>query len=229
LDFLEEDALDDVVKEVSETPEIEEVEEELELNLDFLEEDALDDVVNEVSETPEIEEVSSLVEVEEELELDLDFLEHTEDEPGVLESTDDVEEELELDLDFLSEEPQREEEQEKREEELIDLSLLSQEPQMIEESSVSTSSDKEGLRLVLQSHSEEIQPTLRNEVIGSFLKENTKSAAIFEIQEDGFFVEETIQEEIRADEAIEIPTETQKNDEPEEELDLDFFEDLFDD
>jgi hypothetical protein len=66
-------------------------------------------------------------------------------------------------------------------------------------------------------------------VISTFLKENTKSAAIFEIQEDDFFTKESVNVETMVEEEIEIPTEVPKNDEPAEDLDLDFFEDLFDD
>ena len=107
----------------------------------------------------------------------------------------------------------------------IDISALAEESK--EEVVVSTEV-KESTRLTLRSEESPESVPKRNEVIQSFLAANVEKADVFSIQDDGFFTEESPSKRDvspQEDEEIAIPT----AEDVEEDIDLDFFEDLFDD
>ena len=192
---------------MSEKSQAEESEAEEEVDLSFLD----DEVVEiESSQTEEPEE-----------ELDLSFL--GEDIQG---SPEDVlqEESEEIDLDFLEESP-TDTGATVSAEEAIDLSSLGEESK--EEIAVHK---EESSTLTLQNEASSQEVPARNEVIQSFLAANVQKSDVFSIQEDSFFAEESPKEtdfQSQDDEDVAIPTASSAGDE--EEIDLDFFEDLFDD
>ncbi|MAA78094.1 MAG: hypothetical protein CL916_02455, partial [Deltaproteobacteria bacterium] len=109
----------------------------------------------------------------------------------------------------------------------IDISSLTDNPA---EELVIISESEEHPKLTLQSDDVAQSMPERNEVIQSFLEANVNKVDIFSIQDDGFFTEEVpskVEVETQEDEELAIPTAS--SGEEEEEIDLDFFEDLFDD
>ena len=253
LSFLDEEAVEEPVA-AEEVQEIaitlsEEEEAEEEVDLSFLEDSGVEEPaeLNEEEAEEEIDlsfledtvEEENVIEEggEEDEEIDLALIEEPDARSDTVVEEPDTGEEL--DLGFLDDEPVEvvesspevtQEEIDLPEEvvdEAIDLSSLGEEEPKEE---VIPENTEEVSTLTLQKEDSSPSVPARNEVIQSFLAANAQQSDVFSIQEDDFFAEESstkFEEQPEHDEEVEIPNAS--NPEDEEEIDLDFFEDLFDD